>query len=62
MRKIIMIKVILVIYIQDLLKIPGNSWKELRDLVGEGILSTFAEKRWKRLRFSITRCSEKSGR
>ena len=50
-----MIKVILVIFwggtfetaANILLKIPGNSWKELRDLVGEGILRTFAEKRWK---------------
>ncbi len=29
------------------LKIPGNSWKELRDLDGKGILRIFAEKRWK---------------
>ena len=28
-----------------LLKIPGNSWKELRELEGVGILRTFAEKR-----------------
>ncbi len=43
MRKIIMIKVILEIFgVAHSLKIPGNSWKELRGLEGEGILRTFA--------------------